>query len=134
MPVTGVPENGDFLGRGWAFPVRPQAGRLLYASDAEDVRQAIRIILETAPGERVVLPDFGCRINELLFAAGNAATRSLAELYVRQALDRWEPRIQVVAVNSTIEAGSRQCLRISVDYLILDRNRPDNLVYPFFLK
>ena len=124
----------DFLGRGWAFPVRVQAGTVLYAADAQDIGQAILIILQTAPGERVILPGFGCRINELLFAAGNAATRSLAELYVRQALDRWEPRIQTLAVSASIAPDDRQVLLISVDYLVRDKNRPDNLVYPFFLK
>ena len=124
----------DFLGRGWAFPVRVEAGAVLYSADAQDIGQAILIILQTAPGERVMLPAFGCRINELLFAAGNAATRSLAELYVRQALDRWEPRIQTLAVSADIAADNRQILLVSIDYLIRDKNRPDNLVYPFFLK
>lgn len=132
-PSTSNP-GGDFLGRGWAFPVVPVAGRLQFAADAEDIRQAILIILQTAPGERVMLPSFGCRINELLFAPGNASTCSLAELYVRQALDQWEPRIQVLTVTATVNPNDRQCLNISVDYLIRDRNRPDNLVYPFFLK
>ncbi|WP_223879072.1 GPW/gp25 family protein [Chitinimonas arctica] len=107
---------------------------MLFAADADDIRQAILLILQTAPGERVMLPGFGCRINELVFAAGNAATRSLAELYVKQALDRWEPRIQLLAVNTTIAPALPQCLQIAVDYLIRDRNRPDNLVYPFYLK
>ncbi|KAF0224694.1 MAG: Phage baseplate assembly protein [Rhodospirillaceae bacterium] len=126
--------DADFLGRGWAFPVTTQAGRVQMAADAEDIRQAILIILQTAPGERVMLPGFGCRINELLFAAGNASTTSLAELYTRQALDRWEPRIQVTEISATIDPSNRQCLLVDVGYLIRDRNRPDNLVYPFFLK
>lgn len=127
-------DAADFLGRGWAFPVTTQAGRVQMAADAEDIRQAILIILQTAPGERVMLPGFGCRINELLFAAGNASTTSLAELYTRQALDRWEPRIQVTEISAGIDPTNRQCLLVNVGYLIRDRNRPDNLVYPFFLK
>ncbi|BAE50698.1 GPW/gp25 family protein [Paramagnetospirillum magneticum] len=133
-PPSTTVSGGDFLGRGWAFPVIPVAGTLPFAADDVDIRQAILIILQTAPGERVMRPQFGCRINELLFAAGNAATSSLAQLYVRQALEQWEPRIQVVTVTATIPPSDRQCLNISVDYLIRDRNRPDNLVYPFFLK
>lgn len=127
-------EGGDFLGRGWAFPVRAGAGGVRFAADAVDIREAILIILRTAPGERVMLPDFGCRLNELVFAAGNATTTSLAELYVRQALERWEPRIQVTGVTAQVDALHRQRLNISVDYLIRDRNQPDNLVYPFYLK
>jgi phage baseplate assembly protein W len=124
----------DFLGRGWAFPVHVQGGRVQFAADAQDIREAILLILQTAPGERVMLPTFGCRINELVFAAGNASTLSLAQLYVKEALDQWEPRIQVLAVAASIDVQQPQCMLVTVDYLISDHNRPDNLVYPFYLK
>lgn len=132
---TMLNTNGDdFLGRGWAFPVTPQGGRVLFAADADDIRQAVGIILRTAPGERVMLPAFGCRINELQFGAGNAATCSLAELYVKQALDRWEPRIRTLSVGAEMDPAQRNCMVVSVGYLVLAQNRPDNLVYPFYLK
>lgn len=126
--------DADFTGCGWAFPVQAVGGQVALASGAEDIRQAILIILQTAPGERVMLPAFGCRINELLFAAGNATTSSLATLYVRQALELWEPRITVLEVTASFAAGNRQCLSIAVAYQIRDRNQPGNLVYPFYLK
>jgi uncharacterized protein len=134
MRPRAIEHGPDFLGRGWAFPVQTHGGRVLLAADAADIRESILIILQTGIGERVLLPEFGCRINELVFAADNATTASLAELYVRQALDRWEPRIEVLSVATTIDPQQRQCLLVSVDYRILDRNRPDNLVYPFYLK
>ncbi|WP_186131243.1 GPW/gp25 family protein [Burkholderia gladioli] len=124
----------DFLGRGWAFPIATRGGTVMLAAGADDIRQSILIILQTAPGERVMLPEFGCRINELVFAAGNATAVSLAQLYVTQALNRWEPRIQTLAVQVTIAPDTPQCLRIEVDYLIRERNQPQNLVYPFYLK
>jgi phage baseplate assembly protein W len=127
-------KGDDFLGRGWAFPVHVQGGRVQFAADAEDIREAILLILQTAPGERVMLPTFGCRINELVFAAGNASTLSLAQLYVRDALDEWEPRVQVSSVVATIDPQQPECMEVAVEYLIRDRNRPDNLVYPFYLK
>jgi phage baseplate assembly protein W len=126
--------TSDFLGQGWAFPIAAQSGRVQFASGAEDIRQAVLLILQTAPGERVMLPEFGCRINELVFAAGNATAVSLAQLYVTQALNRWEPRIQTLTVEVTIAAQTRNCLLISIDYLIRERNQPQNLVYPFYLK
>ncbi|MBI3284916.1 MAG: GPW/gp25 family protein [Burkholderiales bacterium] len=126
--------NPDFLGQGWAFPIQTSGGHVLFAADATDIAQAILIILQTAPGERVMLPAFGCRINELVFAAGNATATSLAQLYVKQALDRWEPRIQVTAVSASVMPQQMNCLQISVDYLIRSHNQPSNLVYPFFLK
>lgn len=124
----------DFLGRGWAFPLSVQGGRVRFAVDADDIRQAILLIMQTAPGERVMLPTFGCRINELVFAAGNASTLGLAQLYTNDALQQWEPRIQVVDVKASIDTRQPQCMTIDVTYLIRDRNRPDNLVYPFYLK
>ncbi|QAU25012.1 baseplate assembly protein [Dyella sp. M7H15-1] len=127
-------KGDDFLGRGWAFPVRVQGGSICFAVDEDDIRQAIVLILQTAPGERVLLPDFGCRINELVFAAGNAASLSLAQLYVQDALEQWEPRIQLVGVTASIDLDQPQRMIISVDYVIRDKNRPDNLVYPFYLK
>ncbi|MFC5475564.1 GPW/gp25 family protein [Paraherbaspirillum soli] len=126
--------SSDFLGQGWSHPVAINAGQVLFAADGEDIRQAILIILQTAPGERVMLPTFGCRINELVFAAGNATAVSLAQLYVTQALNQWEPRIQTLQVNVTIAPQQPNCLQIAVDYLIRDRNQPGNLVFPFYLK
>jgi len=128
------PADSDFLGQGWAFPVTVGGGKVQLAAGADDIRQALLIILQTAPGERVMLPAFGCRINELVFAAGNATAVSLAQLYVKQALDRWEPRIQTLQVNVTITPQQPNCLQIAVDYLIRDRNQPANLVFPFYLK
>jgi phage baseplate assembly protein W len=127
-------ESPDFLGQGWAFPVQSQGGRVMFAAAATDIREAILLILCTAPGERVMLPDFGCRLNELVFAEANASSTSLAQLYVKQALDKWEPRIQVTSVAAAVDPQQANCLLISVAYLIRSRNQPANLVYPFFLK
>lgn len=133
--MSGIRNRGDdFLGRGWGFPVSVHGGRVQFAVDAEDIREAILLILQTAPGERVMLPAFGCRLNELVFAAGNASTLSLAQLYAKEALERWEPRIQVLGVIASIDPQQPQCMLVTVEYLIRDRNRPDNLVYPFYLK
>nr|WP_063572711.1 GPW/gp25 family protein [Luteibacter rhizovicinus] len=114
--------------------IRDRGGSVMFAADDEDIRQAILLILQTAPGERVMLPTFGCRINELVFAAGNASSLSLAQLYAREALEQWEPRIQVAGVGASIDPAAPDCMLISVDYVVRDRNRPDNLVYPFYLK
>jgi uncharacterized protein len=127
-------KGDDFLGRGWAFPVSVEGGAVRFAVDEDDIHQAILLILQTAPGERVMLPSFGCRINELVFAAGNAASLSLAQLYVRQALEQWEPRIEQIAVTAVIDPSQPQCMVVTMDYVIRDKNRPDNLVYPFYLK
>ncbi|MFZ6765725.1 GPW/gp25 family protein [Undibacterium sp. Di26W] len=126
--------GSDYLGRGWAFPVQAGGGAVLMAAAAGSIAEAILIILQTVPGERVMLPGFGCRINELVFAENNATTASLAQLYVKQGLERWEPRIAVSGVTAQADPGQANCLQIVVDYVIRARNQPANLVYPFFLK
>jgi phage baseplate assembly protein W len=123
----------EYVGQGLAFPlsVTPR-GEIALVTGANDIDQAIVLILETIPGERVMRPGFGCRIWELLFAPNNAETRSLAALHVRQALEFWEPRIQVdnVDVNSENDAGA---LRIRISYTIKNTHDPRSIIYPFFL-
>jgi len=114
----------DFLGKGWAFPVQTQAGKVCFASAEEDIQQALIIIICTAKGQRVMLPEFGCEINELMFAPNNTATLNLAALYVRQSIDRWEPRVQVQTVSVTVAETNRACLLIEVNYIIRDKNVP----------
>lgn len=141
--------NSDFLGRGFGFPLEPQAGvsggwpRLSWAHGRDDIAQSIRIILCTALGERVLKPTFGCRLNELVFAEANAATRALAERYVRQALELWEPRIDVDSVTVTLGMPPSATLSapvygdqdttmlVKVEYVVRDLNSPDNIVFPF---
>ena len=91
-----------FLGRGWAFPPQADArGELSIVSYEEDIRQAIRIILATTPGERVMRPDFGAGLNALVFEPINTTTMTLARRRIEEALTTWEPRIDHVSVNVT---------------------------------
>jgi hypothetical protein len=128
--------TGDrgFLGTGVAFPVGTDGGgRLATATGTEDVEQAIRIVLGTAKGERVMRPDFGCGIHDYAFAVVDATTRTRVEASVREALARWEPRIVVEDVTaSTAEAGEGRLL-VEIDYRVRATNAPGNLVYPFYL-
>jgi hypothetical protein len=124
----------DIIGRGWAFTVKPAAdGRLHFIGGEEKIRQSIWIILGTAPGERQMLPEFGCGIHDLVFQANTAALRGMLVEKVRTALVRWEPRIDVldVRVESAVEA--RNYLYINIDYRIRINNAFYNLVYPFFI-
>ena len=85
-----------FLGSGWAFPPTVDArGRIALARQERDVEEAIYMILLTPVGQRVMRPEFGCRIHDLIFAPNDATTIGLATYYVEDALGMWEPRIQV---------------------------------------
>jgi uncharacterized protein len=124
----------EFIGQGLAFPlqVNPR-GAMALASGERDIEQAIRIILGTMPGERVMRPEFGCRIHELVFAPHNAATEGLAVLYVTQALDRWEPRVEVKGVAVATDAGHDGALLLEIKYRVRDTHNERSIVYPFYL-
>jgi len=103
------------------------------ADDADDVRQAILIILRTAKGERVMRPDFGCGLQRLVFQPISSALKTLARKEVEEALVAWEPRIDVKTVTVTEDARARGTLLIDIRYVVRSTNTFYNLVYPFFL-
>lgn len=122
------------LGQGWATPLAPDAGGTLrWADGPAKVRQAIFIVLETVPGERVMRPSFGCGLRRYLMRPNNAATRTLIQRDVARALAAWEPRIAVDAVNVT-EGDDPALVLIEVAYTHLRDGRRDSLVYPFYLE
>ncbi len=123
----------DFLGRGWAYPIAPAARGPRYADGADKIRQSIWLILSTAQGERPMLPDFGCGIHELVFAANTAGLRGLVAAEVRDALTRWEPRVDVLDVSVETPGDARDRIVISIGCRIRSNNSALNLVYPFFL-
>jgi phage baseplate assembly protein W len=122
------------LGTGVAFPIAlDHHGAVAMASDDEDVEQAIRIILGTAPGERVMRPEFGCGVHDLVFASIDALTLGQVENAVRVALDRWEPRIKVEAVTFDLDRVDEGRLGVRLSYRLRATNTTRNLVYPFYL-
>lgn len=125
----------DFLGIGWKFPVTiDSTGKIAMSKFEEDIKEAIRIILGTARGERVMRPDFGCGIHELIFEPINVATIGLIESSVQEALTRYEPRVDLINVNVLDDEANVGKLKISIDYRVRATNNEFNLVYPFYLK
>ena len=124
----------DILGAGVAFPLQVDSrGAIALASDEGDVKQAIALILSTAPGERTMRPDFGCGVHDYVFDAIDAATAARMEDEIRSALDRWEPRIDVVDVAFDLAAVDDGVVQIEIGYRLRATNRPGNLVYPFYV-
>ena len=130
--------NGDFLGKGWdpdklrrpLVELRPRPGIVM--SEAEkNIQQAIWIILATAPGERVMRPDFGCGIHRLVFEVSNSTTVTSIVEEVRQALILWEPRIEVLNVDAELKHLG-ELLLINIHYRVRSTNNYFNLVYPFY--
>lgn len=126
----------SYLGRGWSFPVRlnEKEGTISFSEHEQDVRESIWIILSTSKGERVMRPDFGCGIHDLVFEVINTTTLTEVETQVQEALAFFEPRIDVVQVKALSGGGLDGHLRISIDYLIRGTNNQLNLVYPFYIQ
>jgi uncharacterized protein len=128
-----------FLGIGWNFPVQVDQtdaatlGEIKRAEYEESVRQAIWIILGTAKGERVMRPEFGCGLYDLVFEINSASTAARIAQEVRQALLSFEPRIDVLDIQAQ-SAGDGEVLLISIDYQVRATNNVFNLVYPFYLE
>lgn len=124
-----------FLGVGWSFPLRLDADGALGTSAAEqDVREAIRIILATEPGERVMRPEFGAGLSRFVFEPLSTTLLALIRTRVHEALVDWEPRIEVEQVDTTLDAAERNLVRIEVSYRVRSTNTTHNLVYPLYLE
>ena len=123
----------DFLGTGWAFPVSvDKRGRVALSRQEQDIEQAIRMIVMTPKGQRMMRPEFGCHIHELMFSPNNAATAGLAAGYVEEALAMWEPRIEVEEVRASFDGDEESRLLIEVLYEVKATNDPRSLVFPFY--
>ena len=124
----------EFLGSGWAFPLRLNSrGGIALARGERDVEESIRIILATPIGERRMRPDFGCGVHDLVFAINDPTTHGLIQHHVIEALTLWEPRIEVIEVRVVSEPAEPARVLVEIDYALRATNQRRNLVYPFYL-
>ncbi|SEB02540.1 MULTISPECIES: GPW/gp25 family protein [unclassified Mycobacterium] len=121
-----------FLGVGWAFPPAVIGADVTMAAYDEDVRQAVLIILQTTPGERVMRPQFGAGLADLVFEPMTTALLALVKHRVETALVQWEPRIDVDMVTVT-PSPARGRVDVDIRYHVRQTSTFYNLVYPFFL-
>jgi phage baseplate assembly protein W len=130
---VAVGERVDVVGSGWAFPPTVDArGRIALARQERDVEEAIRMILLTPIGQRVMRPEFGCRIHDLIFAPNEATTTGLARYYVQDALEMWEPRIDVREILVAPDPLNTGRLLIEIRYEIKATHDERALVFPFY--
>ncbi|MCU4746349.1 MULTISPECIES: GPW/gp25 family protein [Streptomyces] len=124
----------QFVGSGWAFPPRTDAtGSIALVSGAQEIEESIRLILATSPGERPMRPEFGCALNDYVFAPADAGTAGQLAYEVRLALERWEPRVTVADVAVRFDRVDDGVLYIDISYSVRDANDPRNLVFPFYV-
>jgi hypothetical protein len=125
----------DFLGAGWTLPVQLDCnGQIQMAEYEVAVQQSIWMILNTAPGERLMRPEFGCGIHNLVFAPRSAETIGQIVSDVRQALIEWEPRIDVLDIDVAPDPAQPTLLLVQINYQVRTTNNRFNLVYPFYLE
>jgi uncharacterized protein len=126
--------NKEILGTGWTFPLEiDNRGGIALSRSEGGIEESIRVILGTAKGERRMRPNFGCDIHTLVFAPNNATTWGMASHYVEEALAFWEPRIELLSVDTRPDPVTPSHLMISIKYRVKTTNDARNIVYPLYL-
>ncbi len=124
----------QIIGQGIGYPLGVSAqGGFALTREQSELEQAIHIILGTRPGERVMRPTFGSRLHELYFEPNNLQTAARAEQYVEEALQMWEPRVLVTAVEAMPDPDADNRLLIHITYQVKSTNDERTLVYPFYI-
>ncbi len=128
-------DEHSFLGNGWSFEVSPDpvTGRIRMCGGEDDIAQSVRLILNTRKGERVMRPDFGCRLCDFAFESFSQSVRSEMIEEIRSALTLHEPRISdiEVTIDDTADEGR---IMLDISYVVRATNNPYNLVFPFFIE
>lgn len=126
--------SDEFLGSGWAFPVGiDHRGNIELSASNEDIRESIKIILGTAKGERIMRPEFGCDIHDHVYSSATPATLNVIETDVREALVRWEPRIDLEDIEAYPADEDPSKILIDIEYRVRTTNALANMVYPFYI-
>lgn len=126
--------DASFVGRGFTWPMGvDHTGSIALTRGAQDMDRSIRVVLATAPGERVMRPEFGCRIWDMLFEPVTPNLLGLMAQAVREALAQWEPRATVEEVRCVPDPADHSLVRIHITYVVRATNDRRNLVYPFYV-
>lgn len=124
-----------FLGRGWSFPTRfdPVKAQVDMVERSEDIHESLRILFMTRKGERVMHPDYGCGLHELVFEPMDSETEARIEQEIRRAILFFEPRIEVEAIVVETTDWLEGKLGINLEYRIRATNNRQNVVFPFYI-
>jgi len=126
--------NNDFLGTGWSFP--PTFSRLSYSvemvSDEKDIHESLWVLFSTQLGERVMVPQYGSTLTQMVFRTLNTTLTTQLKNAVWQAILNWEPRITVDSIDVDVDSTSYGIALIGVAYTIRRTNTRSNMVYPFY--
>lgn len=125
----------EFLGRGWKFPIEvdPLTGRVRSVEYEDDIAEAIKIIVSTTKGERIMRPEFGSGIEQFIFENNDPTTLQLIRNEVLDSIIKWEPRVHEVEVEVSSDPHQVNQLNIHIQYTVRTTNNLYNLVYPYYL-
>ena len=126
---------GDFVGRGWAFPIMPDAsGMLRYSEGDENIEKSLQVLLLTRLRERRMRPKLGTEVEDLVFAPGSRAVLSRLERMVRDAVRDWEPRVELLEVRPELDPDDETRAIVSIDYRVRRTQNRFSLVFPYYLQ
>lgn len=125
-----------FLGRGWKFPIQVDSatGRIRMSEGEEDIKEAIKIILRTTKGERVMRADFGCSLDRFVFDSTDPTTLRQLEFTIEEAIRNWEPRVEDTEIHAVPDRQDSGKLLLNIEYKVRATNNLFNLVFPFYLE
>jgi phage baseplate assembly protein W len=124
----------EFLGVGWKFPLQVNArGGIAISRYEQSIEESIYMILSTARNERLMMPEFGAGIHDVVFAPNNPAMITLVVDGTRRALVAYEPRIDVLNVDAETNENEKNLLIIRINYRVRANNTVENIVYPFYI-
>ncbi len=126
--------NDTFLGTGWGFPptFNKKSGEVIMTSNEEDIQKSLEILLSTRLGERIMVPEYGCNLDELLFNPLDLTLKTFVVDLIRRAILYFEPRIDVLKIDISESDSIAGKLLIKIDYLIRITNSRKNFVFPFY--
>ncbi|MBC7913227.1 MAG: GPW/gp25 family protein [Pyrinomonadaceae bacterium] len=127
-------QKRSFLGTGWSFPVTfdRENNEVVLVSDIEDIQQSLFIILNTTPGERIMQPEFGCNLKQLVFEIIDSSFFAKLDHLIYQAILNFEPRVKYLASQVLNRDEHNGVLIISIDFMLISTNSRHNIVFPFY--
>jgi uncharacterized protein len=132
--MTG--QKKSFLGTGWAFPITfdYEQSTVNMASEVQDIEQSLTILLRTRPGERVMRPDYGCALDDLLFEPVDAGIITYIKDLISSAILYYEPRVNLQNINILTEPAMiwEGKVLIELDIVVRSTNGRFNYVYDYY--
>lgn len=126
--------NDEFLGRGWSFPpsFKQELQSVEMTEKKEDIEKSLHVLLTTAMGERLMVPRYGCNMDELVFEALNTTTKTLIKDKIQTSILYFEPRIDVTAIELNDTNQLEGEILVEIEYIIRATNSRFNFVFPYY--